>query len=333
MELHDLAEHHLVSAAQAALIGVDPSGLHRLAKAGAIRRIIRGWYAVRQPGQQRAPWEGADAFDTARLRHRLLTTALLKSFEGRVVASHQSALVLHGIPLWKADLDTAHLCRTSSDHTRHRRAAVIHPALTDLPVRTSDGFQTVPLAQAVVQVGLYPADRPEDRATMDSLIAADFALHHQLLTVEAIELALEKHAHHPGIPAVRALLNHADGRHESPGETRLAHSMRQIGYSFTPQALLPGGRSYRGDFLLDEDQVVVEFDGLGKYGLATTTAAAGTVDALRQNLAAEKRREEEVLRRSAHEFVRFTWHEAGDLALVRERIDAAVARARLRRPA
>jgi hypothetical protein len=333
MELHDLSEHHLVSTATAATIGVDPSGLRRLARAGSIRRVIRGWYAVRQPGEERAPWEGADAFEEARLRHRLLTIALLKSFEGRVRASHQSALVLHGIPLWQADLTTAHVCRTSSDHTRHRRSAVIHPQVTSHPVRTGEGFETVPVAHALVQVGLYPADRPAQRATMDSLIAADFALHHELTTLEALETAVDRHAHHPGIAAIRALLTDADGRHESPGETRLAHSLRRTGYRFTPQVPLPGGRGYRGDFVLDDDPVVVEFDGLGKYSLATETAAASTSAAQRQNLAAEKRREEDVLRRSAHEFARFTWSEVDNLSLVRERIDAAVARARLRRSA
>lgn len=333
MELHDLADHDLVSTAAAASIGVDPTGLHRLVKAGAIRRVIRGWYAVRAPGRERAPWEGADAFETTRLQHRLLTIALLKSFEGRVVASHQSALVLHGLPLWRADLDTAHLCRTNTKHTRHRPSAVIHPPVSDPPVVTTEGFRTVPVAQAVIQVGLYPADDAPRRAPMDSLIAADHALHRGLITADALNAAVRHHAHHPGIPAVRALLEHADGRHESPGESRLAHAMRMAGYRFTPQAPLPGGRGYRGDFLLDDDPVVVEFDGLGKYSLATTTAAAGSSDAQRQNLAAEKRREEDVLRRSAHEFVRFTWHEVGNLALVRDRIDSAVARARMRRPA
>lgn len=333
MELHDLADHDLVSTAAAASIGVDPTGLHRLVNAGAIRRVIRGWYAVRAPGRERAPWEGADAFETTRLQHRLLTIALLKSFEGRVVASHQSALVLHGLPLWRADLDTAHLCRTNTKHTRHRPSAVIHPPVSDPPVETTEGFRTVPVAQAVIQVGLYPADDAPRRAPMDSLIAADHALHRGLITADALNAAVRHHAHHPGIPAVRALLEHADGRHESPGESRLAHAMRMAGYRFTPQAPLPGGRGYRGDFLLDDDPVVVEFDGLGKYSLATTTAAAGSSDAQRQNLAAEKRREEDVLRRSAHEFVRFTWHEVGNLALVRDRIDSAVARARMRRPA
>jgi hypothetical protein len=333
MELHDLSEHDLVSTATAATSGIDPSGLRRLVRTGTIRRVIRGWYAVRQPGAERAPWEGSDTFEEARLRHRLLTIALLKSFEGRVWASHQSALVLHGIPLWKADLTTAHLCRTSSDHTRHRRSAVIHPQVTSLPVLTGEGFETVPVAHAVVQVGLYPADHPGQRATMDSLVAADFALHHELITLDALETAVGRHAHHPGIAAIRVLLSQADGRHESPGETRLAHSLRRIGYRFTPQVPLPGGRGYRGDFVLDEEPVVVEFDGLGKYSLATDVAAANTPAAQRQNLAAEKRREEDVLRRSDHEFARFTWSEVDNLALVRDRVDAAVARARLRRSA
>jgi Transcriptional regulator, AbiEi antitoxin len=333
MELHDLAEHDLVSTAAAASIGVDPSALQRLVRAGSLRRVIRGWYAVHAPGQPRAPWEGADAFETARRQHRLLTVALLKSFEGRVVASHQSALVLHGLPLWQADLATAHVCRVTTTHTRHRPSAVIHPPVPTRPVETPEGFRTVSLADAIVQVGLYPPDQPGRRTPMDSLIAADYALHHQLLSDEALERSVEQHARHPGIPVVRALLNHADGRHESPGETRLAHTMRLLGYAFTAQAALPGGRGYRGDFVLDEDPVVVEFDGLGKYALGTPSAEAGSAAAYKQNLAAEKRREEDVLRRSAHEFVRFTWAEVGDLSLVGGRIDAAVARARMRRPA
>jgi hypothetical protein len=69
------------------------------------------------------------------------------------------------------------------------------------------------------------------------------------------------------------------------------------------------------------------------YSLATGTAAANSSAAQRQNLAAEKRREEDVLRHADHEFARFTWSEVDNLSLVRERIDSAVARARLHRSA
>ena len=103
---------------------------------------------MRTPGRDRAPWEGEDELTTGRLEHRLLTVALLKSFEGRVVASHHSALVLHGIPLWQADLSTAHVCRRSTDHTRHRRSAVIHPPVPNAPVKSREGFETVSVARA-----------------------------------------------------------------------------------------------------------------------------------------------------------------------------------------
>jgi hypothetical protein len=333
MDLVDIAEYDLVSAAAAVAIGIDGAGLRQRLRAGSIERVSRGWYAVWSPGAERPPWEAADVFDTARHRHRLLVTALLKSFDGRVVASHQSALVLHGIALWQADLDTAHVCRAAGDNTRHRRSAVIHPKVGAAPVRTPDGFLTVPVAHAVVQVGLYPPDDFARRTPMDVLIAADFALHHGKLTAAELEDAVSAHAHQAGISAIRSLLVHADGRHESPGETRLGHSLRRLGYRFTPQVPLPGG--YFGDFGLDDDPVVIEFDGLGKYDLATGRAQEGTELARRQNLAAEKRREEDVRTRSDHEFARFTWSEVDNLPLIRNRVEAARARARSigRRPA
>ncbi|HEX5429295.1 MAG TPA: hypothetical protein VFX00_13290, partial [Pedococcus sp.] len=46
----------------------------------------------------------------------------------------------------QADLDTAHVCRAAGDNTRHRRSAVIHPKVGAAPVRTPDGFLTVPVA-------------------------------------------------------------------------------------------------------------------------------------------------------------------------------------------
>jgi hypothetical protein len=333
MELHDVAEHGLVSTAQANALGIDQHGLRLLVKAGSLRRVIRGWYAVRSPGVERAPWEGADGFETSRAQHRLLTVALLKAFEGRVVASHQSALVLHGVDLWEADLATAHLCRVSTDHTRHRPAAVIHPLTSGKPVMTVEGFATVPLATAIVQAGLYPPAEPSRRRPMESLVAADHALHHGWVTEEDLAQALADHVHHPGIQAVRVLLAHADGRHESVGETRLAHAMRLLGYRFTPQVpLTVGGQTFYGDFGLDDAPVVIEFDGLAKYSLERRDAAAGTDDARQANFAREKWREDR-LREAGTHFARFVWRELGDLGLIQRRIDAAVERARLSQPA
>jgi hypothetical protein len=298
-----------------------------MVKQGTIRRLIRGWYAVDSPERDRPPWEGEDEWETARAAHRLLTIALSRSFEGRVVASHQSALVLHGVRLWKSDLETAHVCRTDDDHTRRRTAAVLHPACGVDPVETADGFRTVPVATAVVQVGLHAPRDGLPPFPFESLVAADGALHDGLVTQEELGAAVKAHSRHPGIQGVRSLLAHADGRHESVGETRLAHTMRALGYRFTPQAQVnAGGRRWRVDFVLDDDPVIVEFDGLAKYagGLVNPTP-----EQLRKALAQEKWREDR-LRDTDREVARFVWAEADDGHVVRTRLDAAIARARRR---
>lgn len=327
MELHDLARHHVVSTRDATKLGLGPSDLRLMVKLGHIRRLIRGWYAVGSPDADRPPWEGEDEWETALAAHRLLTIALLRSFDGRVVASHQSALVLQGVRLWKSDLDTAHVCRTNDDHTRRRTAAVLHPECGVEPVQTTEGFRTVPVATAVVQVGLQSPRDGLPPFPFESLVAADGALHDGLVTEEELSSAVKAHSRHPGIHGVRALLAHADRRHESVGETRLAHTMRVLGYSFTPQVpVTAGGRRWWVDFELDDDPVIVEFDGLTKYsgGLRNPTSKQ-----LRQALAQEKWREDR-LRGTEREVVRFVWAEADDAHLVRTRLDAAIARARRR---
>jgi very-short-patch-repair endonuclease len=238
-----------------------------------------------------------------------------------VVASHQSALVLHCARLWRADLDVAHVSRVTGDHTRHRPRAIIHPEPALPAVVTSDGLWTVPVALAVVQVGLYPPDLSAQRRPFESLVAADGALHDGLVTVEQLEEAVELLTGHPGIHQVRTLLVHADARHESVGETRLAHVLRRLGYRFTAQVWVSaGGQRWRVDFVLEYEGVIVEFDGLLKYGGATG----------REALAAEKWREDQ-LRSEGHQVVRVVWSELDTPDQIGARIEQAASRARMGR--
>lgn len=327
MELYQLARDDVVSASDAALVGIGPSELRRLRRTGQVRRLIRGWYAVRSPTSDRPPWEGRDRFDTERRQHRLLAIALLRSFEGRVVASHQSALVLHDLPVWKSDLRTAHLSRAADDHTRQRPSAVLHPACGAAPVQASGGHPTVPVAHAVIQVGMVPTGPGRRPFPLESLVAADAALHQRLISTAELDETLGSYAGHPGITGVRALLQHADGRHESVGETRLAHALRLLGYRFTPQVEVEAeGRRWRTDFELDDESVVIEFDGLAKY---SGNVVHPTAEQLRRALAVEKWREDR-LRDTGREVVRFGWGELDDLRLIRSRVDAAVQRSRRR---
>lgn len=140
-----------------------------------------------------------------------------------------------------------------------------------------------------------------------ALIAADAAVGRGLVTPRQLEVAA---ADLPmgtrGAAAIRRALADADGRHESPGETRLARVCRELGYELEPQVWIG---PWRVDFLLAGTKVVVEFDGKVKYRT-------------REDLLTEKRREDD-LRRRGYIPVRIMWADLARPERVRELIEAA----------
>lgn len=328
MRLSDVARHGVVSTADARSLGIGTDQLRRLVREGRLVRLTRGWYAVAPDGIQPPPWEDPDRFVAARNLHRLRTAALLRSFEGRVTASHQSAVLLHSGRLWRSDLSTVHLSRTGDDHSRHRSGAVLHPRIDASPVTGWDGLSTLPMALAVVQVGLVPISKREGPDPLESLIAADGALHDKQITRAELEEAIELHRGHPHIHGVRLLLAHADGRHESVGETRLGHGLRCLGYSVTPQVpVVVGGVTRRGDFGVNGTDAIVEFDGLSKYTGGFVSANPATV---RRALAAEKARQSD-LEDAGKELARVGWDDLDHPSVIKAKVDRAIARASLRR--
>ena len=328
MDLWDVARHGVVSTADARSLGIGTGHLRRLVLAGRLLPLVRGWYAVTPDGEEPPPWQDADRFVAARNLHLLRTAALLRSFEGRVTASHQSAVVLHGGRLWRADLDTVHLTRTADVHSRHRRGAVLHPQVDAGTVAGWDGLSTVPMAIAVVQVGLVPTSKRGGPTPMESLIAADGALHAKQITHAQLESALELHRGHPHVEGVRLLLAHADGRHESVGETRLGHVLRCLGYTATPQVpVVARGVTRRGDFGIDGTEAIIEFDGLSKYSGGFVSADPAAV---RRALAEEKARQSD-LEDAGKEIARVGWTDLQSPSVIRAKVDRAIDRARLRR--
>lgn len=330
-DLYGLAREHLFSTGQARLAGFGPGELRALIRAGVIRRLIRGWYAVAHGPDEPPPWVGDDPFETERRMHALLTTALLRSFDGRVVASHQSALVLHEVALWRSDLHRSHVARSDDEHSRHRRNAVIHPACGLPPVLIGD-LPTVPVAVAIVQVGLAlgPTGR---RFPLESLVAADSALHQEKVTADELTEALRLSEGVPGIRAVRALLAFADGRHESVGETRMMHNLRLRGHICDPQkSVTIGGRTYRVDGKLRGHNVFVEFDGLSKYLPAGANTTQDELEA-RRRLLAEKERQDAISKQTGAEFVRFGWRDLDNVAAMDREINEAIQRLARRRGA
>lgn len=302
-QLVPYAVDDVLSAAQLASRGIDSHEVRRLLGAGALHRLCTGWYATRTP-------------DGDTDRHVLRSRAVLRHLDGRAALSHQSRVVAAGLPVWRADLGAVHVTRIRDRVTRRRPHLVSHSQVPGLTITSQPGLGcVVPLAVAIVQTGLTAG-------AMDPAIAADAAVRTECVTREELQSAVELLTGHRGLRRTAAALGRCDGRHESAGETRLAHLMADLGVAVTPQLKVTtrlGTR--RVDFRIDGTSVLLEFDGKVKY---TDPQRAGNV------LWQEKRRQD-ALEDEGWTVVRVTWADLDDPAALWARIRAAIARSRGRR--
>lgn len=302
MNLHLIARESVFSTSDAAGIGLDKNALKRLVRDGRCIRLTPGWYAVIDGEAPRGE-----------ALHRLTASALGRQFRARAAVSHYSRLLLATLPTYAAALDTVHLTsvtaggaasRRPSSVTVSRRCVTIHRPVRGLDSPQSDGHpahlpRTVPVAHAIVQAGLLAG--PEA-----FLVPADAALRRELVTLERLERAAAAFAHHTGIGPVRCALPLADGRRESPGESRTAFLLSALGFQLEPQfEVVCERRLFRADFRVRGTRVLVEFDGAVKY-------AGGDGRTL-----FEEKRREDALRRDGWVVVRLVWSDLRDPERVR----------------
>ncbi len=244
--------------------------------------------------------------------------AAQRSLGTPAVLSHYSELARLGLPLYGAPLSTVHLSlvdrgwpRSSGDLRLHRKPP--------LPL-TPDGH--VPPALAVAQTAAWCG--PEG-----ALVAADAALRMELVTPAGLAEAAEAIHGRRGTAQVRTVLDLADGRSQSPGESRLRYLFRLRGVSITPQVRIdgPDGFTAYSDLGIDGEMVLVEFDGMVKYGRGRDSVDGWPSGA--EALAAEKIREDG-LRDLGYEVVRVVWAELSRPREIWSRTDRAVQRARRR---
>lgn len=212
MNLRFLAHDGVFSATRAKEFGIGSSALRRHVQAGAAHPLHRGWYAVNPPRD-------------AAQHHALRTTALPQEYEGHAVASHGSAVLRLGLPTERVDFGTVHLMWVGPNVAFRSYSRVrMHEAIdhADLPHRDS----TVHPALAIVQAGLH------DVRSM--LVAGDAGLRRQLVDAGQLRAAARALRGQRGLIPARAALGWCDGRHESPGETLTAYTLRGLGYEFDP---------------------------------------------------------------------------------------------------
>ena len=296
------AADDVISAAQLSARGIDSHEVRRLVRTGLLHQLCTGWYATR------APTDEAD-------RHLLRARAVLRHLGGRAALSHESRVLAAGLPVWRAELGAVHVTRVRDEITRRRPHVVSHSRVPGLVNASVPGFGLmVPIPVAIVQTGLVAG-------AMDAAIAADAALHTKLLRRDDLRTAVELLAGHRGLRRTAAALDRCDSRHESAGETRLAHVMADLDVAVSPQFRVETRLGQRfADFRIDGTRVLLEFDGKVKY---TDPKREGDV------LWREKLRQD-ALEDEGWTVVRVTWADLADPAALWRRIRAAIARSRAR---
>jgi hypothetical protein len=228
--------------------GIGPTELRRLTRDGQLERLRRGAYADPEP------------FDAVSRHLRLIAATVPQLREGAIL-SHASAGVIHGLPVPHSLLDRVWVT------SRSKGGGHVTTSLHELkaPLLPGDviefgGLNVTSLGRTVVDLG-------RRLRFDDTVVAADAALHAGL-EQDALSAQLDAWPRRRGIARARKALAIADGRSESPGETRSRILMWRLGL---PAPILQyevrtSGGLFRSDFGWEDRRLLGEFDGRVKYG-------------------------------------------------------------------
>ncbi|WP_245691886.1 type IV toxin-antitoxin system AbiEi family antitoxin domain-containing protein [Geodermatophilus telluris] len=238
--------------ADARRAGLRPDEIRSAVGSGRWYRLRRGVYV------ETATWLALA--DDARARHLVECVAALTVLGPGPVVSHDSAARFHRLVLPRS-LDAA-VRLTHVDEWRRGRGYRISAA--ELP--EGDVLAEGPLA--VTSPARTLVDCAREWPLADAVVALDEALHQKRVGRAEVRATVLAQSHWLGIGAAARALDLADGRTESPLETRGRLALVAAGLPRPElQVELHGPRGFvaRVDAWFDEAAVAVEFDGRVKY--------------------------------------------------------------------
>lgn len=224
----------------------------------------------------------------------------LRSPGQKAALAGESAAVVYGIPLiGPIPNKLKYVVARGSRGTRKSDISVLSTTTRNIEVSCIDHTRITSPAQTLV-------DLARTRSFASALASLDYALAHQLVTKEHLQICLEKQSGARGIVRARRAIELADARSESVGESlsramMITHHLPMPKLQeeiFTKEGILAG----RVDFLWPEYGVVGEFDGVGKYQGDGTGGSRTAID--------ERHRENLIEIASGMRVVRWTWDDA-----------------------
>lgn len=305
---------------------------HEVADAATWTSVRRGVYA---------PKALYDALDE-RARHLLLLRSVLATREDDVVATHDSAVMAHGLGdyggrgTYGLDLEVAHLARVGGTTSRRTASVTYHRGRVDASALTVvDGIRCVEAARAVAET--------MTTVSLDAaaVLASSWLAHERWDTrrrgmVELFDEAsakarlrstLQALGRRRGARRAHDAIDIADARCESVAEVRFLVLCweHHLPRPSTQHEIALGPDAYaEADFAWPEAGLVVEVDGMLKYADEPDRPGAA-----RTRAAAEKRRER-ALRDVGWSVIRITW---ADLAPENRARTAAYVRRELEKAA
>jgi hypothetical protein len=291
----------LLTRDRTALIGGD-SRLSRIAARGEILQIRRGVYIPA------STWQSLDRDD----RYRMHVFAVARTRRLEAVFSSYSAAVLWGLPIVGAWPRDVHVLSKRASGGRSdpgiRRHAVGLP--TSL-VRTAGGLVVTDIARTIVDVAAQSS-------FVSGVAAADFALHHGLVTKDELRAVWHELVPFRGSRRASGVIEFATPLSGSVAESVSLVNMARHRF---PRPILqqefvhPSGRSYFVDFWFKRWRRVGEVDGRIKY--TDPAYLRGRTPA--QALWDEKQRED-WLRTQCDGFGRWPWEVANSAGALARRL-------------
>jgi hypothetical protein len=275
--------------------GFTDSQIQAMVRSGELARVRHGTYF---PGDL---W----ATLSARGRHRVLVRGVLKRAHPSTVATHASAAVERGVPVWGIPLTDVHVTRTDGKAGR-REAGIIHHrgVLDEADVEIVNGIPVSRTARTAVEITTMTTVEP-------ALVAVNGMLHAGMMTAQQFAAEVDACKHWPDTLSATIVLRLCDARVQSVAESRTMflcwnqHLPR-------PEPQVPihdetGWIFAYTDFAWEEEGVFLEFDGRMKYERFRRQG-----ETLEQFLMREKRREEQICQLTGWVCIRITWADLED---------------------